>query len=110
MLGVTLLVAGVEMGLRVGIHSGPVVGGVIGATRMAYDYWGETVNIAARLEGTAPANGIAISESTWLRAKDRGAFGPPHVITLKGVGETCVYHAGAAPAVPLDPPAISVAA
>lgn len=103
-------VAGVEMGLRVGIHSGPVVGGVIGATRMAYDYWGETVNIAARLEGTAPANGIAISESTWLRAKDRGAFGPPHVITLKGVGETCVYHAGAAPAVPLDPPAISVAA
>ena len=103
-------VAGVEMGLRVGIHSGPVVGGVIGATRMAYDYWGETVNIAARLEGTAPANGIAISESTWLRAKDRGAFGPPHVLTLKGVGETCVYHSGAAPAVPLEPPAISAAA
>lgn len=89
-------VAGVdEIGLRCGIHSGPVVGGVIGATRMAYDYWGDTVNIAARLEGTAPANGIAISESTWLRARERGAFGPPMVMTLKGVGETCVYHAGA---------------
>ncbi|KHS46572.1 adenylate/guanylate cyclase domain-containing protein [Novosphingobium subterraneum] len=87
-------VAGVdEVGLRAGIHSGPVVGGVIGATRMAYDYWGDTVNIAARLEGTAAANGIAISESTWLRANDRGAFGPPMMMTLKGIGETCVFQA-----------------
>lgn len=93
-------VAGVDVGLRIGIHSGPVVGGVIGATRMAYDYWGETVNIAARLESTAPVNGIAISESTWLRAKDRAAFGPPHCEMLKGVGETCVYHAGPAGAEP----------
>ena len=86
-------VAGTDVGLRVGIHSGPVVGGVIGATRMAYDYWGETVNMAARLESTAPVNGIAISESTWLRTTDRAAFGPPHDEMLKGVGETCVYHA-----------------
>ncbi|HEV2598096.1 adenylate/guanylate cyclase domain-containing protein [Sphingopyxis sp.] len=84
-------VAGTDVGLRVGIHSGPVVGGVIGATRMAYDYWGETVNMAARLEGTAPVNGIAISESTWLRAKDRAEFGPPHHEMLKGVGEICIY-------------------
>lgn len=102
-------IGGVEVGLRVGIHSGPVVGGVIGATRMAYDYWGETVNMAARLEGTAPVNGIAISESTWLRAKDRAAFGPPHLEVLKGVGETCVYHAAAAPA-PTALPDISSAA
>ena len=86
-------IAGVEVGLRIGIHSGPVVGGVIGATRMAYDYWGETVNIAARVESTAPVNGIAISESTWLRAKEREAFGPPHSEMLKGLGETCVYYA-----------------
>lgn len=88
--------AGTDVGLRVGIHSGPVVGGVIGATRMAYDYWGETVNMAARLESTAPVNGIAISESTWLRTTDRAAFGPPHDEMLKGVGETCVYHAAPA--------------
>jgi class 3 adenylate cyclase len=93
-------IAGVEVGLRVGVHSGPVVGGVIGATRMAYDYWGETVNIAARLQNTAPVNGIAISESTWLRASDRAAFGPPHCEMLKGVGETCVYYAGPVAAVP----------
>ncbi|APZ97588.1 hypothetical protein BWQ93_03125 [Sphingopyxis sp. QXT-31] len=99
--------AGVEVGLRVGIHSGPVVGGVIGATRMAYDYWGETVNMAARLEGTAPVNGIAISESTWLRAKDRAEFGPPHVEMLKGVGETAVYHAAPAKPAPNALPDIS---
>ncbi len=81
-----------EVALRVGIHSGPVVGGVIGATRMAYDYWGDTVNIAARVEGIAAVNGIAISESTWLRASDRSSFGPPSVIALKGVGDTCVFH------------------
>jgi class 3 adenylate cyclase len=86
-------ILGSDVGLRAGIHSGPVVGGVIGATRMAYDYWGDTVNIAARLEGSAPVNGIAISESTWLRARERGAFGPPRALTLKGVGEMCVYHA-----------------
>jgi adenylate cyclase len=91
-------VAGVDtIGLRVGIHSGPVVGGVIGATRMAYDYWGDTVNVAARLQGNAPINGIAISESTWLRTTDRARFGPPEAITLKGIGETLVYTAGFEP-------------
>ena len=87
-------VAGVdEVGLRVGIHSGPVVGGVIGATRMAYDYWGDTVNIAARLQNAAPVNGVAISESTWLRTRERAAFGRPEVTELKGVGEALVYKA-----------------
>jgi class 3 adenylate cyclase len=84
--------AGVEISLRAGVHSGPVVGGVIGASRMAYDYWGDTVNVAARLEGTAPVNGIAISESTWLRTRQRERFGPPSVIPLKGVGEINVFH------------------
>lgn len=91
-------IAGVEaVGLRVGIHSGPVVGGVIGATRMAYDYWGDTVNIAARLQQAAPVNGIAISESTWLRARDRADFVEPETMVLKGMGETMVYHARVGP-------------
>jgi class 3 adenylate cyclase len=84
--------SGVEISLRVGVHSGPVVGGVIGASRMAYDYWGDTVNVAARLEGSAPVNGIAISESTWLRTRQRKAFGPPSLMPLKGVGEINVFH------------------
>ncbi|WP_421854719.1 adenylate/guanylate cyclase domain-containing protein [Novosphingobium sp.] len=83
--------AGIEVALRAGIHSGPVVGGVIGETRMAYDYWGDTVNIAARLDATAPVNGIAVSEITWLRARDREGFGEPVTIGLKGVGDVAVY-------------------
>jgi class 3 adenylate cyclase len=86
-----------DVGLRAGIHSGPVVGGVIGETRMAYDYWGDTVNVAARLEATAPVNGIAISETTWLRAHDRAAFGSPQAMVLKGVGEMPVYYASVEP-------------
>lgn len=97
--------AGMDVGLRVGIHSGPVVGGVIGATRMAYDYWGETVNMAARVEGTAPVNGIAVTESCWLRATDRTDFGPAELEILKGVGETTVHRAG-----PLFPTSASIRA
>ena len=50
---------GIELKARVGIHVGPVVGGVIGSRRLAYDYWGDTMNIASRLQGVAPPNGIA---------------------------------------------------
>lgn len=86
-----------SVALRAGIHSGPVVGGVIGQTRMAYDYWGDTVNVAARLEAMAPINGLVISESTWLRARQRDGFGQPQQATLKGVGDTLVYSAAVPP-------------
>lgn len=82
---------GIDLHIRIGIHTGPVVGGVIGETRMAYDYWGETMNIASRIEGTAHPDGIAVSESTWLRGRGDRQFELPQVITLKGVGEMPVY-------------------
>ena len=56
--------SGLVLQVRIGIHTGPAVGGVIGTNRMAYDYWGDTMNIAARLQSVAPLNGIAVSEST----------------------------------------------
>lgn len=77
---------------RIGIHSGPVVGGVIGATRMAYDYWGETMNMASRIEGQAEPDGVAVSESTFLRTGRKEAFAPPVIVSLKGVGDVPVYH------------------
>ena len=82
---------GIDLQVRIGIHSGPVVGGVIGATRMAYDYWGETMNIAARIEGAAEPNGIVISESCWMRTRMRSHFGAAETLTLKGVGDTTIY-------------------
>jgi class 3 adenylate cyclase len=82
---------GIEIKVRIGIHSGPVVGGVIGATRMAYDYWGETMNIASRIEGVADHNGIAVSEATYLRARDRSSLVAGTTLLLKGVGDTMIY-------------------
>ncbi|MFL6846473.1 MAG: adenylate/guanylate cyclase domain-containing protein [Allosphingosinicella sp.] len=82
---------GLPLEVRIGIHSGPVVGGVIGATRMAYDYWGETMNMASRIEGQAGPNGIAVSESTYLRTRLKPLFGPAERVQLKGVGEVAVY-------------------
>lgn len=82
---------GIELNVRIGIHSGSVVGGVIGATRMAYDYWGETMNIASRIESAAGPNGVAVSEATYMRARASSEFEPPETMVLKGIGEMPVY-------------------
>ncbi|MFN3727806.1 MAG: adenylate/guanylate cyclase domain-containing protein [Allosphingosinicella sp.] len=82
---------GIPIQVRVGIHSGSVVGGVIGATRMTYDYWGETMNVASRLEGQAATNSIAVSESTYLRTRRKELFDAPEEVALKGVGEVPVF-------------------
>lgn len=82
---------GIDLQVRIGIHSGAVVGGVIGATRMAYDYWGETMNVASRIESAAGANGVAVSEATWMRVRGSAEFEPPETLVLKGVGEMPVY-------------------
>jgi class 3 adenylate cyclase len=82
---------GLPVEVRIGIHSGPVVGGVIGATRMAYDYWGETMNMASRIEAQARPGGVAVSESTFLRTRRKDMFELPELVVLKGVGETPVY-------------------
>ncbi len=50
---------------RIGLHSGPLVTGVVGIHKFAYDIWGETVNIAARMESLGVADGIVISETTY---------------------------------------------
>jgi adenylate cyclase len=91
---------GIDLQIRIGIHSGSVVGGVIGATRMAYDYWGETMNIASRIESAAGVNGVAVSEATWMRVRESGEFEPPETMLLKGVGEMPVYRLRRLPETP----------
>ncbi|MGQ0661969.1 adenylate/guanylate cyclase domain-containing protein [Sphingosinicella sp.] len=81
---------GIALQARVGLHVGPAVGGVIGTNRLAYDYWGDTMNIAARLQSVAPPNGIAVSEAAWLQVGSMIAC-EPQILVLKGVGETEVY-------------------
>ncbi len=56
--------------LRIGIHTGPVMAGVVGKTKFTYDIWGDAVNIAALMESNGEAGRVALSESTYHRVKD----------------------------------------
>ena len=82
---------GVDFRLHVGINTGPAIGGVISAKRISYDYWGDTINLASRLQDIALANGVAVSASTYELVRDSYAFAPPRKVTLKGMGEVDVY-------------------
>jgi adenylate cyclase len=82
--------SGIDLKVRIGIHTGPVVGGVIGNNRMSYDYWGDTMNIASRLQGAAPPNGIAVSEATWFQTRNMQDYDPQTVL-LKGIGDMQTY-------------------
>jgi len=57
--------------IRIGIHTGPLVAGVVGNKKFAYDIWGDTVNTAARMEQSSEANRINISQSTYELVKDK---------------------------------------
>lgn len=61
---------GINWEMRVGIHSGPLVAGVVGTKKFIYDVWGDTVNIASRMESSGISNEINISESTHKLIKD----------------------------------------
>jgi class 3 adenylate cyclase len=79
------------LSVRIGIHTGSVIGGVIGDVRKSYDFWGESMNIASRIQAAAEPNTILVSESAYLRAEEDFRFLKPKVVVLKGLGEAKVY-------------------
>lgn len=85
-----------EMGelisLRIGVHSGPVVAGVIGTKKPFYDVWGDTVNLAARLETSGKAGFIQVSDATKDQLGDAYLFTKRGVVELKGKGKTAVWY------------------
>jgi len=71
-----------------GVASGPAVAGVIGRKKFAYDLWGDTVNVASRLEEQGAPGEILVSEATAVQLEDRYEFGPIRTLDLKGKGPT----------------------
>lgn len=77
--------------MRVGIHSGTVVSGVVGKKKFAYDLFGDTINTASRMESTGESGRINISASTYELVKDEFACLPRGKIFTKGKGELEMY-------------------
>jgi len=77
--------------IRIGIHTGPVVAGVVGVKKYAYDIWGDTVNIAARMEQNSKAGKINISGATYGLVKDKFRCEHRGKIQAKNKGEIDMY-------------------
>lgn len=77
--------------LRIGINTGSVVAGVIGTSKFAYDLWGETVNIASRMESHGSPGMIQVTERVFRCLRDRFDFGAPQEVQIKGRGVMTTY-------------------
>lgn len=77
--------------LRIGIHSGPVAGGVIGTHKFSYDVWGSTVNLASRLESNGVPGRIHVSSETMNLTAGRFQFEPRGQVELRGLGSRTTY-------------------
>ena len=78
--------------IRIGINTGPVVAGVVGTKKFAYDIWGDSVNVAARLESSCEPGNINISESTYNLIKDKIQCEPRGEIAIKNRGIINMYY------------------
>ena len=76
------------MRMRIGLHAGPAVAGVIGARKFIYDVWGDTVNTASRLEAYGVPDRIQVTDVVQERLADRFVFEPRGTVELKGMGPT----------------------
>lgn len=77
--------------IRIGISTGPVVAGVIGIKKFIYDLWGDTVNIASRMESHGLSNHIQVSDETYAVLKHKYSFTNRGKIKVKGKGEMQTY-------------------
>jgi len=85
-----------DLSIRVGIHAGPVVAGVIGRSKPVYDLWGDTVNLAARMEGSGAAGRIHVTHEFKRILEQQlpsATFEERGVIQLKGIGNVTTYFA-----------------
>ncbi|WP_428909686.1 adenylate/guanylate cyclase domain-containing protein [Niallia sp. Krafla_26] len=77
--------------LRIGIHSGPIIAGVIGKKKFTYDIWGDTVNIASRMESEAIDGTIQVTQTTYQLLDESFQFQERGMIEVKGIGKVRAY-------------------
>ncbi len=86
-LGISVM----NLSLRIGVHTGPIVAGVIGKNKFAYDLWGATVNKASRMESTGDKNKIQVSSETYSIIKHEFQISEERIVKIKGIGSTKTY-------------------
>jgi class 3 adenylate cyclase len=94
MLGIISATAteiGLPLGVRIGISTGPVISGVIGRQKFSFDVWGDTVNLANRMESTGLAGRVQVSEATYWRLCHSFEFETRGTIALKGDQQALAY-------------------
>jgi ligand-binding sensor domain-containing protein/class 3 adenylate cyclase len=82
-----------EWPVRIGLHTGPVVAGVVGEKKFAYDIWGDTVNLASRMESNGEAGRVNISGPVYAQVMDYVEAQPRGPIQVKGKGQVQMYFA-----------------
>lgn len=80
-----------DLSLRIGINIGPVVAGVIGLTKFIYDLWGDTVNVASRMESSSIPGQIQVTEIVHQRLQSQFNFQERGSVSIKGKGEMTTY-------------------
>lgn len=79
-----------DLKIRIGIHTGPVIGGVISGKRISFDIWGETVNLTSRLQNVAEPGEIIVSDETSRALRGKFVMTDYRTVELKGLGATPV--------------------
>jgi adenylate cyclase len=87
----TVLDAQLGWAVRVGVHVGPVVAGIVGQARYQFDIWGDTVNVAARMAGKGAPGTVAVTEETWNKIADQFEGTSLGSLEVKGKGMTTVF-------------------
>ncbi len=91
---------GEKLALRIGLHSGPVVAGVIGRRKFTYDLWGDTVNTASRMESHGLPGTIHCTEATAMLLQGAFLLQARGAVEIKGKGEMHTFLLAAAKGIP----------